>query len=35
MDHYAILLLISGILIGCGGLLVLLTLLFLYWVTKK
>lgn len=35
MDHYALLILISGILIGCGGLLVFLILLFLYWVTKK
>jgi len=35
MDHYALLLLLSGILIGSGGLLALLTLLFLYFVSKK
>jgi hypothetical protein len=35
MDNPTLLLLLSGILIGSGGLLALLTLLFLYFVSKK
>lgn len=31
MDHYALLLVISGILIGAGAVIALVTLVFLFW----
>jgi hypothetical protein len=31
MDHYALLLVISGILIGAGSVIALVTLVFLFW----